>query len=173
MIELGGIMAKLILIGQDSPAVNETITTHVSDTTKHITTAERATWNAKANTTVATTSANGLMAAADKVKLNEIAAGASNNAKLYRSTIALANDNTVKTITLPFTPYVVFAFIPSSVSTRAMSTITYLGGGITTLYNNGGGRWEDLSGRGGVTLIKNGFTTTCKNETLSYTALGI
>ncbi|MEK4854776.1 hypothetical protein NST04_33410 [Paenibacillus sp. FSL H7-0756] len=40
---------------------------HAADTVKHITTAERTAWNAKASTTVATTAAAGLMAAADKV----------------------------------------------------------------------------------------------------------
>lgn len=54
----------------------KTSETHVSDTTKHITSTERSAWNAKAGTATATTSANGLMAAADKTKLDGIAAGA-------------------------------------------------------------------------------------------------
>lgn len=49
---------------------------HAADDVKHITSAERSAWNGKAGTAVATPTANGLMAAADKVKLNGIAAGA-------------------------------------------------------------------------------------------------
>ena len=49
----------------------------VEDTShKFVTDAQISTWNAKAGTSVATTTANGLMSAADKVKLNGIAAGA-------------------------------------------------------------------------------------------------
>lgn len=40
--------------------------------------AEKAAWNAKASTAVATTSANGLLSSADKTKLDGIAAGANN-----------------------------------------------------------------------------------------------
>lgn len=43
---------------------------HISDTTKHITAAERTTWNGKASTSTATSSANGLMASGDKSKLD-------------------------------------------------------------------------------------------------------
>ncbi|QQZ62040.1 hypothetical protein JI735_05020 [Paenibacillus sonchi] len=49
---------------------------HTVDTVKHITAAERTAWNAKASTAAATASAAGLMAAADKAKLDGIAAGA-------------------------------------------------------------------------------------------------
>ncbi|UQZ33661.1 hypothetical protein C2I18_08975 [Paenibacillus sp. PK3_47] len=51
---------------------------HVSDAVKHITAAERTAWNAKASTAAATSSAAGLMAAADKAKLDGVAAGANN-----------------------------------------------------------------------------------------------
>ncbi|WP_238656225.1 hypothetical protein [Paenibacillus piscarius] len=51
---------------------------HTADTVKHITAAERSTWNAKASTAVATTTAAGLMAAADKSKLDSVAQGANN-----------------------------------------------------------------------------------------------
>ena len=44
-----------------------------------VTTGEKATWNAKASTAVATTSANGLMSKEDKTKLNGIAQGATAN----------------------------------------------------------------------------------------------
>ena len=49
---------------------------HISDTTTHITAGERAAWNAKAETDTATTSADGLMSAADKEKLDGVAEGA-------------------------------------------------------------------------------------------------
>ncbi|MNH89275.1 hypothetical protein D3C73_417920 [compost metagenome] len=49
---------------------------HAVDTVKHITAAERTAWNAKASTAAATTTAAGLMAAADKAKLDGVAAGA-------------------------------------------------------------------------------------------------
>ncbi|MCR8658970.1 pyocin knob domain-containing protein [Paenibacillus endoradicis] len=51
---------------------------HVADEVKHITAAERTSWNAKASTAAATSSAAGLMAAVDKSKLDGIAAGANN-----------------------------------------------------------------------------------------------
>ena len=52
---------------------------HISDTTAHITAAERTAWNAKAETDTATSTANGLMSAADKKKLDGIATGAETN----------------------------------------------------------------------------------------------
>jgi hypothetical protein len=51
-------------------AVQTNLTTHTGNTTAHITAAERTAWNAKASTTVVTTAAAGLMAAADKMLLN-------------------------------------------------------------------------------------------------------
>lgn len=56
--------------------MDEKLNGHIADTTAHITAAERTAWNAKAETDTATTSANGLMSAADKKKLDGIAAGA-------------------------------------------------------------------------------------------------
>lgn len=47
-------------------------------TNRFVTDAEKTAWNAKASTTVATTSAAGLMAAADKTKLDGVATGATN-----------------------------------------------------------------------------------------------
>lgn len=58
--------------------VNDTLATHSSNTTSHITSSERSSWNAKASTAVASTSANGLMSKEDKTKLNGIATGANN-----------------------------------------------------------------------------------------------
>lgn len=49
---------------------------HAGDAVKHITAAERTTWNAKASTTVATTSANGLMSSTDKAKIDGVSQGA-------------------------------------------------------------------------------------------------
>ncbi|WP_405104519.1 hypothetical protein MHH28_18625 [Paenibacillus sp. FSL K6-1217] len=51
---------------------------HAADTVKHITAAERTAWNGKASTAVATTTAAGLMAAADKSKLDSVVQGANN-----------------------------------------------------------------------------------------------
>lgn len=51
---------------------------HSADAVKHITAAERTAWNAKASTSVATTTAAGLMAGADKSKLDSVAQGANN-----------------------------------------------------------------------------------------------
>ena len=51
----------------------------VQDSThRFVTDSEKTTWNGKASTTVATQSANGLMSAADKKKLDGVAAGANN-----------------------------------------------------------------------------------------------
>ena len=52
------------------------LSAHTGDTTVHVTAAERTTWNAKASTDTATTSANGLMSASDKTKLDGIESGA-------------------------------------------------------------------------------------------------
>ncbi|MEK3717698.1 phage tail-collar fiber domain-containing protein [Paenibacillus sp. FSL R7-0333] len=58
--------------------VQANVTSHTGNTTVHITAAERTTWNAKASTTAATINTPGLMAAADKAKLDGVAAGANN-----------------------------------------------------------------------------------------------
>lgn len=58
--------------------VDAKLAQHAADTSKHITAAERSAWNGKASAAVATASANGLMAAADKAKLDGMAAGANN-----------------------------------------------------------------------------------------------
>ena len=52
--------------------VNDTLNTHIADQVKHITAEERTAWNAKADTDTATTTADGLMSAADKEKLDGI-----------------------------------------------------------------------------------------------------
>lgn len=48
------------------------LTAHTGNTTVHVTAAERAAWDGKASTDTATTSANGLMSASDKSKLDGI-----------------------------------------------------------------------------------------------------
>lgn len=58
--------------------VNIDLTNHIIDMIKHVTSAERNTWNAKAGTSVATTSTNGLLSSTDKTKLDGIASGATN-----------------------------------------------------------------------------------------------
>ena len=62
-------------------AVNEvksSADTHNADSVRHVTQTDKNTWNAKASTAVATTSANGLMSSADKTKLDGVAANANN-----------------------------------------------------------------------------------------------
>lgn len=63
-----------------SKATKTELQTHEDDTVKHITSAERTTWNNKAEKTVATTSAAGLMGALDKSKLDGVEANANNYA---------------------------------------------------------------------------------------------
>lgn len=67
--------------------VNDTLNTHIADQVKHITAEERAAWNAKAETNIATTTADGLMSAADKEKLDGVAA----NANKYSLPLATAS----------------------------------------------------------------------------------
>lgn len=51
-----------------------------NSTNRFVTDAEKASWNGKAGTSVATTSTNGLMSTTDKTKLDGVAAGANNYA---------------------------------------------------------------------------------------------
>lgn len=48
------------------------LTSHTGNTTVHVTATERSTWNAKASTDVATATADGLMSASDKEKLDKV-----------------------------------------------------------------------------------------------------
>ena len=66
-------------------ATKAELSTHKNDTTVHITAAERTAWNAKASTSVATTSANGLMSKTDKAKLDGISSGANEADVSYAS----------------------------------------------------------------------------------------
>ena len=77
---------------EETYATKSELSTHTSDTTVHITAAERTAWNAKASTSVATTSANGLMSKTDKAKLDGISSGAN------KADIAYASKKLTKTI---------------------------------------------------------------------------
>ena len=57
---------------------NSEFNTHINNSNIHITSEERTKWNNKASTSVVTTTANGLMTASDKSKLDGIATGANN-----------------------------------------------------------------------------------------------
>ena len=70
--------AALALSARQGKVLNEKITAHEADNVKHITTEERQKWNAKADTTEATSGLKGLMSAADKAKLDGIEANANN-----------------------------------------------------------------------------------------------
>ena len=67
--------------------MGEELNDHIADTTTHITAEERAKWDAKADTDTATTTADGLMSAADKEKLDGVAA----NANKYSLPLATAS----------------------------------------------------------------------------------
>ncbi|MBT2293252.1 hypothetical protein J7E73_29990 [Paenibacillus albidus] len=60
-------------------AVAGDLSDHEADNVRHITAVERTSWNAKASTAAATVSTAGLMSAADKSKLDGVAAGAQVN----------------------------------------------------------------------------------------------
>lgn len=77
---------------EETYATKTELSTHTSDTTVHITDAERTAWNAKASTSVATTSANGLMSKTDKAKLDGISSGAN------KADVSYASKKLTKTI---------------------------------------------------------------------------
>ena len=77
---------------KETYATKTELSTHKGNTTIHVTAAERTAWNAKASTSVATTSANGLMSKTDKSKLDGISSGANN------SDVSYANSKLTKTI---------------------------------------------------------------------------
>lgn len=61
-----------------SKVSTSTFTGHTGNTTIHVTQTDKDSWNGKAPNTIATTTADGLMVAADKSKLDGVAAGANN-----------------------------------------------------------------------------------------------
>ena len=72
-----GLMSSADKTKLDGIATGANKYVHPNDiNTRHVTDAEKNTWNAKASTSLATTSANGLMSSADKTKLDGIATGA-------------------------------------------------------------------------------------------------
>ncbi len=83
-----GLMSSADKIKLNGVAANATNYTHPSthpasmitesSSKRFVSDAEKSTWNAKASTAVASTSANGLMSSADKTKLNGVAANATN-----------------------------------------------------------------------------------------------
>ncbi|WP_426353643.1 pyocin knob domain-containing protein [Exiguobacterium sp. R-39] len=75
------------------------VNAHAADAVKHIEAAERTAWNAKAEKTAVTTTANGLMIAADKAKLDGVSPGANKT----------LNSATNGQITIDGTPQVVYA----------------------------------------------------------------
>lgn len=66
------------LSAKQGKILNQKITTHETNVNIHITAEEKATWNAKASTAVATQTADGLMSKSDKIKLDSIETGAKN-----------------------------------------------------------------------------------------------
>lgn len=75
-----------------SRASASALTSHTGNTTVHITAAERTAWNAKATTSTATASANGLMSKEDKAKLDGVKAGAN------KADVTYADKKLTKTI---------------------------------------------------------------------------
>lgn len=100
--ELDGLLG---VVGSKASAAD--VKTHTDDKVAHVTAAERKVWDDKASTAVASTTANGLMASADKVKLDGVAVGANNYALPAATTSVLGGiktganiDNTAGTISI-------------------------------------------------------------------------
>ena len=64
--------STLALSARQGKVLNSNINNHINDNNKHITSEERNKWNAKADTTLATQTANGLMSATDKKNLDTL-----------------------------------------------------------------------------------------------------
>ena len=92
-------------------ATKTELSTHTNDTTVHITASERTAWNAKASTSVATTSANGLMSKTDKSKLDGISSGAN------KADVSYASKKLTKTINGTTTDVVAASTIISDTNT--------------------------------------------------------
>ena len=92
-----GLMSKDDKSKLDGIAVNANNYTHPSthgasmitqdSTHRFVTDTEKATWNAKASTAVATTSTNGLLSSSDKSKLDGISTGAQKNSDITKAEI--------------------------------------------------------------------------------------
>ena len=96
---------------EETYATKSELSTHTSNTTVHITAAERTAWNAKASTSVATTSANGLMSKTDKAKLDGISSGAN------KADVSYASKKLTKTINGTTTDVVAASTIISDTNT--------------------------------------------------------
>lgn len=70
----------LALSAKQGKVLDTKITAHSNNTTVHVTTDEKNTWNAKASTNLATQTANGLMSNTDKKKLDSISVDDINDA---------------------------------------------------------------------------------------------
>lgn len=96
---------------EETYATKSELSTHTRDTTVHITASERTAWNAKASTSVATTSANGLMSKTDKSKLDGISSGAN------KADVSYASKKLTKTINGTITDVVAASTIISDTNT--------------------------------------------------------
>lgn len=74
-----------VYIKEQLETVQQGLQNHEKTTAVHVTEAQKNAWTKKAETTAATTSANGLMTAADKAKLDGIAAGAEVNQNAFQT----------------------------------------------------------------------------------------
>lgn len=74
-----------VYIKEQLETVRQGLQNHEKTTAVHVTEAQKNAWTKKAETTAATASANGLMTAADKAKLNGIAAGAEVNQNAFQT----------------------------------------------------------------------------------------
>ena len=115
-------------------------------THRFVTDTEKNTWNAKASTAVATTTANGLMAAEDKTKLNGIATGA---------TKVIVEQSLVNQSSNPLAGKVVQTMIGNVMD------------GVTELGNQLDGKVDKVTGKG---LSTNDYTTTEKNKLAAFGA---
>ena len=93
------------------------ISSHIADSTIHITASERSSWNAKASTDVASASNNGLMSIADFIKLE----GIQNNANNYTHPTYTAKSNGLYKVTIDTQGHV------SATTAVAKADITALG----------------------------------------------
>ena len=75
-------------------ASNNDLTSHIGDSNIHTSATEKAYWNAKASTDIATKSSNGLMSSTDKSKLDGIATGA--NKTVVDSALSSTSTNPVQ-----------------------------------------------------------------------------
>ena len=124
--------------------LDNTLNTHIADQVKHITAEERTAWNAKAETDTATTTADGLMSAADKGKLDGIAAGANKYTLPTASSSTLGGVKTSSTVTSSsgYTACPIISGVPyyndtKVTNTLATTTKAYITGTTSSSTNTG------------------------------------